>query len=264
MRRKKLIWLLAGVLLLSLAGCGFAVAAAVGNRMSMPEYTKRLGAARTIIIGGDEPLTIKYVSTYHESLDEYFDIYEDEDGTRYRIDEKEYFVGYSRKASEDGDGSGAGITREQAADTAAAELKRLLSENEAANFVEVTPSRQQQDYYFFNFEKRYGKDGFLTGETVEIWVRKTDGRITFCSFPDLHDFEQLDKSTLDKVDQKELDARFADTASAVYELNGVNTAAAERYSLKKTKDGYAVEIYGSVTFGQPELAAALECYYALG
>ena len=262
MQKKKTVILLAVILALSVIGCAVAVITA-GDPGVVPEFTKRAGAAKTITVpvASGDPVTLEYVNTYHVTFDHFFDIYKDADNTRVRIDENGRFVGYTKDIKAP-DSMASPVSRAEALRIANAEIKRLLPDK-AAEFSPARLSGKQDDDYYFTYEKNYGKDGFLTGESVDIWVRK-DGVVTFCSFPNLYDFEDLDPKKLDGADRKAMDDLFTETADNVYENSDPHTAQAERYSLKKTKNGYVVEIFGSVDCGEQETGAAVRCYYALG
>ncbi len=259
--KKKIIWALAVVLAVSvIANIAVIGAAAQTERKRPPEiFFERSGAkkSRTLRIGQETPLKLSYLQTYYASLDQYFDEYTAGDGRKYRYDRNGNFTGYSIEKTLDGEIKNP-VTLEQATEIADVEMQRLFGD-EANRFEEATLLTEREDRYCLIYVTRYG---FVTEKCVGIDVRK-DGIIRSASFPNFYDFEAFDPALLNGVERQTLDALFRSTAEAVYG-DAYISAQVNRYELKKTENGYEIELSGEVHFGEVELIAALEYRYALG
>lgn len=260
--KKRLLIMLAVVLVLSVVANISVITATVQTDVrQVPDiFSERRGARkiRSLQIGSEAPQKLTYLYTQYASLDRFFDQYAGEDDRNYWFDNNGNFTGYSVQTDLE-ENIEDPITVKQATRIADDEMRRLFGD-QADGFEAAVLFGEQPELYQFLY---YTKYGFINEKTVAIDVRK-DGIVRFCSFPNFYDFESFDPALLDGVEQQMLDNLFVNTARSVYGEQ-YHSAQVEKYDLKKTEDGYEIELFGEVAFGEPqELKAALTYRYALG
>ncbi len=192
-------------------------------------------AKRTVTLEDGEAVNVKYTRSKDQGDSKEVDVYVDDDGKEYIFEKDGTYLGMITSPNTGTEGS---VSVELTEDEICKIAKDYAVSMFGSDIEKYTMTnlyyQELYDRYFITFAKKYGKDGFATGEVCKT-VIGSDGIVMSCTTPMGSELEDFDAALLNGITLADVKAFAEKQAADIFdslkssELSGV-------FIVKKTEN----------------------------